>query len=218
MTQAAARPRGRPRGRPAKDARSVEETRAAILAAALKLFAERGFEGAALRDIAAAAGVEHSLVRYHFTDKSTLWRSALRSLIDQMNAGRRADWRGTYGQPLLERFKQALRDYVGYCARHPEHARIMVHETMSDTDRTAWIAEQIIGPQHRAARRNIETLMAAGHLPQMEPRRLIYMISAAAQAPYTLAGELRLAYGVDPMTPPEVEAHADAVVAAFVRD
>lgn len=218
MTQAAARPRGRPRGRPAKDARSVEETRAAILAAALKLFAERGFEGAALRDIAAAAGVEHSLVRYHFTDKSTLWRSALRSLIDQMNAGRRADWRGTYGQPLLERFKQALRDYVGYCARHPEHARIMVHETMSDTDRTAWIAEQIIGPQHRAARRNIEALMAAGHLPRMEPRRLIYMIAAAAQAPFTLAGELRLAYGVDPMTPPEVEAHADAVVAAFVRD
>lgn len=218
MTQVAARPRGRPRGRPAKDARSVEETRAAIQAAALKLFAERGFEGAALRDIAAAAGVEHSLVRYHFTDKSTLWRAALRSLIDQMNAGRRADWRGTYGQPLLERFKQALRDYVGYCARHPEHARIMVHETMSDTDRTAWIAEQIIGPQHRAARRNIEALMAAGHLPRMEPRRLIYMIAAAAQAPFTLAGELRLAYGVDPMTPPEVEAHADAVVAAFVRD
>lgn len=52
----------------------------------------------------------------------------------------------------------------------------------------------------------------------MEPRRLIYMIAAAAQAPFTLAGELRLAYGVDPMTPPEVEAHADAVVAAFVRD
>ena len=34
----------------------------------------------------------------------------------------------------------------------------------------------------------------------------------------TLAGERRLAHGVDPMTPPEVEAHADAVVAAFVRD
>ena len=82
----------------------------------------------------------------------------------------------------------------------------------------SWIAEQIISPQHHAARRNTETLMAAGHLPRMEPRRLIYMIAAAAQAPFTLAGELRLAYGVDPMTPPEGEAHADAVVAAFVRD
>ena len=207
----------RTRGRPAKDARSVEETRAAILQAALALFAERGFEGAALRDIAARAGVEHSLVRYHFTDKATLWRAALRDLVDRMNAERRVLWRATYGQPLLERFKEALRDYVRYCARHPEHARIMVHETMTDTDRTAWIAEQIVGPQHRAARRNIETLMAAGHLPRMEPRRLIYMLSAASQAPFTLAGELRCAYGVDPLSPEEIEAHAEAVIALFVR-
>ena len=60
--------------------------------------------------------------------------------------------------------------------------------------------------------------MVTGALPRMEPRRLIYMIAAAAQAPFPLAGERRLVYGVDPMTPPEGEAHADAVVAAFVRD
>ena len=208
----------RPRGRPAKDARSVEETRAVIRRAALTLFAEHGFEGVALRDIAARAGVEHSLVRYHFTDKANLWREALGALIDQMNAERRELWRATHGQPLLERFKQALRDYVHYCARHPEHARIMVHETVGDSDRAVWIAQNIVIPQHRTGRRNVETLMAAGHLPQMEPRRLIYMMSAAAQAPFTLAGELRHAYGIDPMTPEEIEAHADAVIATFIRD
>ena len=61
MTAAATRPRGRP----ARTARPVEATRGAILDAALKLFSERGFEGAAMRDIAALAGVEHSLLRYH---------------------------------------------------------------------------------------------------------------------------------------------------------
>lgn len=208
----------RPRGRPAKDARSVEETRAVIRQAALALFAEHGFEGVALRDIAARAGVEHSLVRYHFTNKANLWREALSALIDQMNAERRELWRATHGQPLLERFKQALRDYVRYCARHPEHARIMVHETVGDSDRAVWIAQNIVIPQHRAGRRNVETLMASGHLPQMEPRRLVYMMSAAAQAPFTLAGELRHAYGVDPMTPEEIEAHADALIATFIRD
>src|SRR5699024_5797359 len=132
---------------------SVEETKAVILQAALTLFSERGFEGVALRDIAAKAGVEHSLVRYHFTDKARLWRAALGDLIDKMNAERAASWRATRGQPLVERFKQYLRDYVRYCAHHPEHARIMVHETVGDSDRTAWIAEQIVGPQHRAGRR-----------------------------------------------------------------
>ncbi len=207
----------RPRGRPARDARSVEETRSAILAAALTLFSERGFEGVALRDIAASAGVEHSLVRYHFTDKATLWRAALRNLIDQMNAERAAHWRSTRGQPLIERFKASLRDYVRYCARHPEHARIMVHETVGDTDRTLWIAQEIVQPQHRAARRTMETLMDQGLLPRMEPRRLIYMMAAAAQAPFTLAGELRHAYGVDSSEGEEIEAHADALIAMFVR-
>lgn len=213
----AAAPKTRPRGRPARDARSVEETRAAILKAALTLFSERGFEGVALRDIAACAGVEHSLVRYHFTDKANLWRAALRDLIDRMNAERGAHWRSTRGQPLIERFKASLRDYVRYCARNPEHARIMVHETVADSDRTVWIAEQIVGPQHRVARRTLEALMDEGWLPRMEPRRLIYMLSAAAQAPFTLAGELRHAYGVDPSQEAEIEAHADALIAMFVR-
>jgi len=207
----------RQRGRPARDARSVEETKAVILQAALTLFSERGFEGVALRDIAAKAGVEHSLVRYHFTDKARLWRAALGDLIDKMNAERAASWRATRGQPLVERFKQYLRDYVRYCAHHPEHARIMVHETVGDSDRTAWIAEQIVGPQHRAGRRTLTALMDEGVLPRMEPRHLIYMIAAAAQAPFTLAGEVRHAYGVDTSSEAEIEAHADALIAVFLR-
>lgn len=207
----------RQRGRPARDARSVEETKAVILQAALTLFSERGFEGVALRDIAAKAGVEHSLVRYHFTDKARLWRAALGDLIDKMNAERAASWRATRGQPLVERFKQYLRDYVRYCAHHPEHARIMVHETVGDSDRTAWIAEQIVGPQHRAGRRTLTALMDEGVLPRMEPRHLIYMIAAAAQAPFTLAGEVRHAYGVDTSSEAEIDAHADALIAVFLR-
>ena len=207
----------RQRGRPARDARSVEETKAVILQAALTLFSERGFEGVALRDIAARAGVEHSLVRYHFTDKARLWRAALGDLIDKMNAERAASWRATRGQPLVERFKQYLRDYVRYCAHHPEHARIMVHETVGDSDRTAWIAEQIVGPQHRAGRRTLTALMDEGVLPRMEPRHLIYMIAAAAQAPFTLAGEVRHAYGVDTSSEAEIDAHADALIAVFLR-
>ena len=205
------------RGRPARDARSVEETRDVILQAALTLFSERGFEGVALRDIGARAGVEHSLVRYHFTDKATLWRAALRKLIDKMNDERAASWRATRGQPLIDRFKQYLRDYVRYCAHHPEHARIMVHETVGDSDRTAWIADEIVRPQHRAGRKTLTMLMDEGHLPRMEPRHLIYMIAAAAQAPFTLAGEVRHAYGVDTSTDAEIEAHADALIATFLR-
>jgi TetR/AcrR family transcriptional regulator, regulator of cefoperazone and chloramphenicol sensitivity len=46
--------------------------RARIRDAALRLFAERGTEGATIRDIAKAAGVSAGLVRHHFGSKEAL--------------------------------------------------------------------------------------------------------------------------------------------------
>jgi AcrR family transcriptional regulator len=207
----------RRRGRPARDARTVEETREAILAAALDLFSRRGFDGAAMRDIAAQAGVEHSLLRYHYTDKARLWRAALAHLVALMDAEMRAAWRATRGQPRIERFKAYLRDYVRYCARHPEHARIMVQEASGDSDRVAWIADNIVRPQHSRSDRAFQALIDEGYLPQVPLRSLHYMISAAAQSPFTLAGEVRHAYGIDMADPAEIERHADALLALLVR-
>ena len=52
-------------------------TRDAILDAALDLFAERGYEGASTRAIAAAAGVDPALIRHFFTDKQTLFATVV---------------------------------------------------------------------------------------------------------------------------------------------
>jgi len=46
--------------------------RARIRDAAIKLFGERGIEGASIRDIAAEAGVSSGLVRHHFGSKEAL--------------------------------------------------------------------------------------------------------------------------------------------------
>jgi TetR/AcrR family transcriptional regulator len=208
----------RQRGRPGRTPRLVEDTRAAILGSALTLFSERGFEGAAMRDIATKAGVEHSLLRYHFTDKASLWRAALSDLIGHMNTEMAAGWRASRGLAPVERLKTFLRDYVRYCARHPEHARIMVQEASGDNDRVAWIAAEIVGPQHRGLGAILEAVMASGHLPRLPIRSLIYIVSAAAQAPFTLAYEVRHAYGVDTASEAEIETHADTLIKLLIRE
>ncbi len=52
-------------------------TMARILDAAAALFAERGFKGAAMRDVAELAGVEQGLISYYFKSKEVLFRQAL---------------------------------------------------------------------------------------------------------------------------------------------
>ncbi|MGW6276481.1 TetR/AcrR family transcriptional regulator [Kribbella sp. NPDC055071] len=52
--------------------------RARIRDAAIRLFGERGIEGASIRDVAAEAGVSSGLVRHHFGSKE-----ALREFCDQ---------------------------------------------------------------------------------------------------------------------------------------
>ena len=49
-----------------------DATRAALVAAALKLFGDKGFEAASTREIAAAAEVNIAMIAYHFGGKEGL--------------------------------------------------------------------------------------------------------------------------------------------------
>jgi AcrR family transcriptional regulator len=53
------------------------KTREKILAAALDVFAEKGFDGASIADIAAVARTPKSLLQYHFGNKEELWKACL---------------------------------------------------------------------------------------------------------------------------------------------
>ena len=61
----------------ATQARGREQTTAAILDAAEKLFAERGFTAVTVRDIAAEAGVSHALVHRYLGSKQDVYRAML---------------------------------------------------------------------------------------------------------------------------------------------
>jgi AcrR family transcriptional regulator len=56
-------------------------TRKAILNAAVTEFAQRGYSGTAMGDVADAAGVTKSLVQYHFETKEQLWLTAVASCM-----------------------------------------------------------------------------------------------------------------------------------------
>ncbi len=69
---------GRRRGRPPKG--TTGDTKAALLEAALTLFAARGYEGTSVRAIARAAGLSESGLYAHFASKRALFEAALARL------------------------------------------------------------------------------------------------------------------------------------------
>src|ERR1700750_3162998 len=62
---------------PIRRALAKQQTRAKVLAAARRLFSEQGYEGATIRDIAAAAGMSTGAVFANFSDKSDLFREIM---------------------------------------------------------------------------------------------------------------------------------------------
>jgi AcrR family transcriptional regulator len=81
-------------------------TRDAIVDAANQLFAERGYEGASMRAIAAAAGVDPALIRHFFADKDTLFATVVAdrtSIFDRLAASLAGD-QASVGQRVADTY------------------------------------------------------------------------------------------------------------------
>src|SRR5262245_12633181 len=98
MTTEAGQRRGRPAGSP--------PNREAILAAAREQFAERGYDNATIRGIAARAGVDPALVHHYYGTKADLFAAALRMPINprEVLAGVLPGDVATLGERLVRRF------------------------------------------------------------------------------------------------------------------
>lgn len=198
---------GKPRG---PRERQKAETRNRILQAALEAFAARGFEGASLRDVAAAADVNHGLIKYHFQDKDRLWKAAVDYLFDRLHSELEppAD---EDDLPPLESLRAWVHRYVRYCARHPEHARIMVQESIRDSDRLKWAVEHHIRLDHQPLVEGMQNNKDLGIYPDIPAYSLVYILTASAQNLFMLAAEVKHLYGVDVHDDAVVEAHAEAI-------
>jgi AcrR family transcriptional regulator len=87
--------------RPNQRAQAKQRTREKIVAAAKLLFAERGYEGATIRDIAKAAGMSTGAVFASFTDKADLFTDIAETEQAQLFAAMRVAADGLDGRTAI---------------------------------------------------------------------------------------------------------------------
>jgi AcrR family transcriptional regulator len=108
-----------------------------IVEAATELFAERGFAGTSLQDIAEASGLTRSAVYHYFSSKEDL----LSRLVSQVTEGPAADLRRIRGRDTLsavERLHAMASSIALLQAQHPARFRLLIR---SEADLPAALAK-----------------------------------------------------------------------------
>ncbi len=113
------------------------ERRVQLLDVGRELFAERGYDGTAVEEIALRAGVSKPIVYEHFGGKEGLYAVVVEREVSQLLAGIADALSGDSPRVLLEQACLALLTYV---EQSPDGFRILVKESPVGTERAGGFA------------------------------------------------------------------------------
>jgi len=101
-----------------------------LLTAARAEFAARGYAGASVRAITAAAGANLGAITYHFGSKQALYEAVLSDALGEV--ARRVEAAATAaGRSPLDRAGDVVREFFGFFAEHSEVPRLMLQALAS---------------------------------------------------------------------------------------
>ncbi len=120
------------------------ERRAAILAAALEVFGERGYHGASIDEIAKRAGISKALIYEHFASKRELHASLLQAHVGELFVRLAAN--AATGATGEARLRGGVQEFFAYVEEQREAFRLLFRD-LADPE----VAGAITGVQAQAA-------------------------------------------------------------------
>jgi len=114
----------------------LSDTTHLLIQAAKRVFAERGYDGATVKEIAEAAGVNVSLVSYHFGGKEGLYRTCLEKFgRGRVESAERVLQAPTSAEEFRVRLAMFLDEFIEHHLSEPEIASILHRDctAMDDT-------------------------------------------------------------------------------------
>jgi AcrR family transcriptional regulator len=193
------------------------DTRLKIVRSALSEFALLGFDGASTRGIAAAAGVPHSLVIYHFHSKEELWYETVKDAV-QWYARREFGVVGPVkGGDPVRRLKRNFAQYIRFSAEHPDFFRMLTHENALASERLTWLVTNHVKPTLAHTSELIRRAQRLGAFVEGDPLKLLYLFLGAATSPYRSAREIELLTGRLPNTEDAIKRHIELCERLFFR-
>lgn len=200
------KPRLGSRGKP-------EETRSAILQAAVREFAQSGISGARTDAIAKAAGVNKALLYYYFQDKETLYGATLDHSLSQLS---------DHMMEVLHRSlppREMITTYVGtyfdFIAGHPYYRNLMQREMLRagyGSPHMPRLAKRYFQPLGEKLSEVIRAGIAAGEFRNIDPQQFVPSMVALVVFYFTSAPVMKSVSGSDPLSPERLAQRRAAVL------
>ena len=190
------------------------DKRRAILDAATALFAEKGFGGVSVQEIADAAETHKTTVLYHFSSKDALHEAVLDEALGAIAAVMREFLAGDLRR---DRVAYLLDQNHAFFAEHPQYARLLQRELLEEGASEAYL-RRFVEPIYLPALKSLERGMKAGAIRRIDPALFIHDLHVQLIGYFCHRPMLeRLKPGVDPFSIQSLIARRDHLVDQIFR-
>ena len=158
--------------------RIQQENERKIITAALDVFADKGFRGASLDDIAAAAGMSKPNMLYYFSGKEEIHLTLLSRLLE--------DWLAPLstldpdGDPF-EEIANYIRLKLKMAREFPRESRLFANEILRGAPHIGGYLSSDLKKKVDAQSAVLQRWIDQGRIAAVDPRHLIFVIWATTQ-------------------------------------
>jgi len=197
---------------PREQARARIEAK--ILTAAEAVFAEFGFSGAAMSEIARRAGIPKPNLHYYCKTKEELYRRVMGRILDL--------WLGTADeiQPdsdPAEAFAHYIAAKIDLARRRPLASRVFANELIHGAPLLGDFLETELKDWVTRKAKVIDLWVKQGKMQPVEPRHLFFMLWAATQTYADFAVQIAAVLGRKSLKPADYDAAAKQTTEIVLR-
>ncbi len=193
------------------DLRRPTDTRDRVLQVAQVLFAERGYRGTSLRDIAKRIGIKAPSLLHHFPSKQQLYLAVLDKMFESLeDAANAVAWGRESRQ---ERMRQAVGDTIDFIASHPDFVRIMWKEMADESGVGRQVLKRRLPPLFSTAVNFIFRGQRDGEFrTEVDPLHFMWSLNSITIGYFTTAAMIRRLWNMNLLEPAMIERRKREVI------
>lgn len=192
--------------------------RARLLAAAIKAFLTEGYHGVSTHDLASAADVQQSLIRYYFGTKIGLWQACVDTLFARYRADLAASIHAAHPQGQRALCEALIRHVASWPSLNTPLLRQSVNElSRKNPEIQPWVVNRHIKPVYRMVALILDEGKAAGIIRDIPTINLFYTLFLSASIA-NFSDEVAMLAQQEVRNPAFAQAHAQALCDMLLLD